>query len=288
MDVIAFVLAHAGIAHRRDLAAAGFTSYRIGIAIRSGTLVPLGRMWIATASVDPALALAASIGGRIACTTAARHLGLWTLTHDTPHVAVPPTSKVPRLDGVRLHRSIPLAPVRRTSIVESIVDVLAHVAVCLPREEALVIWESALRLGRILPSSVAHIPWRSIAAQTLANACDVLSDSGLETMVVDRLRALGLPVRQQVALLGHNVDILIGSRLVVQIDGWEHHSSAKDRARDNRHDARLRAAGYRVIRIGYAEVVHGWAAIELEIVTAVAQLAHSGVHPRATSGWVGR
>jgi len=274
MDVVDWVLENGGVANRRDAEAAGFTAYRLGVALRSGRLRAIGRRWVALPGADRLLLLAAALGGRLACVTAARRLGLWTLDTDRPHVWVAPNSVVMSRDDLRLHRSIPIAPVRTTALVESLVDVLGHVATCLPLESALVIWESALAQRLIPPSAIAGIRWSSVAARRLADGAGALSDSGLETIVVARLRALGLMVAQQVPLLGHRVDVLIGQRLVIQIDGWAHHSSAADRARDNRHDARLRAAGYRVIRIGYAEVVHGWPAIEAEIVLAVAQGAH--------------
>lgn len=287
MDVHAHVVAGSGIAHRTELAAAGFTRYRIRAAVADGSLRRLGRSWlVADAHADPTMLLAASVGGRVACASAAALLGLWTLEVPAPHIAIPPSSRMGRVDGLRLHRSIPLAPVRRTALVESIVDVLAHVAVCLPREAALAVWESAIRQRRIPAAALATVPWRTIAAQTLASAAGALADSGLESIVADRLRWMRLPVRQQVPLFGHRVDILVAERLVIQLDGWEHHSSAADRARDNRHDARLRAAGYRVIRIGYAEVVHGWPAIQAEIALAVAQRAHLAASGSAAAAWL--
>lgn len=287
MDIVALVTALGGVAHRNDLTAAGLTQYRIVEAIRAGAVHAIARSWIALEDADRIAVLAAQLGGRIACTSAARALGLWTLADETPHIWVPPKSRHPRIEGVRLHRSIPLAPALRHGGAESLIDVLSHVAVCLPFEAAIATWESAIRKGLILPAALVAIPWRSIAAQTLASAAGVLADSGLESIVVDRLRRMGLVVRQQVRLFGHPVDILIGERLVIQLDGFSFHSKPSDRDRDNRHDARLRAAGYHIIRIGYAEVVAGWAAIEAEIVLAIAQRAHVAVVSPALD-WAGR
>ncbi len=287
MNITEWVHGHRGIAHRREIAAAGFRRRAIDDAVSSGRIARIGRFWLADRTADPGLVRAASLGGRLACVSAARSLGLWTLDDDPRlHIAVPPRSMAPAHADLRLHRSIPLAPVRRSDLVESLVDVLAHVAGCLDRERALAVWESALRQARIHPDALPRVVWRSAAARRLADAAGVLSDSGLETLVIDRLRAMNLPVAQQVRLLGHPVDVVVGERLVIQIDGWAFHSSAADRARDNRHDARLRAAGYHVIRIGYAEVVHGWAAIEAEIMLAVAQGVHRAQASPAAA-WVG-
>ena len=282
MDIVALVTALGGVAHRNELTAAGLTQYRIVEAIKAGVLTAIARSWVAVEDADRLAVLAAQLGGRIACTTAARAFGLWTLADDTPHIWIPPRSRHPRIDGVRLHRSMPLAPGGRIGGTESLIDVLAHVAVCLPFEAAIAVWESAIQQGLVLPAALAEIPWRSVAAQKLAVAAGVFADSGLESIVVARLRRMGLAMRQQVHLLGHPVDILLGDRLVIQIDGWAFHSTSSARDRDNRHDSRLRAAGYRVIRIGYAEIVHGWAAIESEIVLAIAQRAHVAPGSRAT------
>lgn len=274
MDIVALVTALGGVAHRSDLTAAGLTQYRIVEAIKAGAVHAIARSWVAIEDADHIAVLAAQLGGRIACTSAARALGLWTLADGTPHIWVPPRSRHPRIEGVRLHRSMPLAPARRHGGAESLIDVLSHVAVCLPFEAAIATWESAIRKGLVLPAALGAVPWRSVAAQTLSVAAGALADSGLESIVADRLRRMGLTVRQQVRLLGHPVDILLGERLVIQIDGFSFHSRSSDRDRDNRHDARLRAAGFRVIRIGYTEIVAGWAAIEADIVLAIAQRAH--------------
>lgn len=98
------------------------------------------------------------------------------------------------------------------------------------------------------------------------------SDSGLETVVIPRLRWLKLPLRQQVWLAGHRVDLLIGDRLVLQIDGG-HHVNAQ-RLADNEHDAILRLKGYHVIRVGYHQVVGDWPAVQELILQAIAQGLH--------------
>ncbi|NUT58055.1 MAG: DUF559 domain-containing protein [Agromyces sp.] len=89
-----------------------------------------------------------------------------------------------------------------------------------------------------------------------------------------RLRRIGIPVRQQVAILGHLVDGLIGDRLVYQIDGFAHHRTAAQRRQDIAHDRRLALAGFTVLRFDYAQIMFDWPAVELEIRTAMAQRLH--------------
>jgi very-short-patch-repair endonuclease len=81
-------------------------------------------------------------------------------------------------------------------------------------------------------------------------------------------------VRQQVVLAGRPVDMLVGDRLVLQIDGYEHHSSSAQRAKDIAHDAELRLRGYTVLRFSYGQIVHDWVAVERRITRALAAGLH--------------
>ena len=92
--------------------------------------------------------------------------------------------------------------------------------------------------------------------------------------MVTPLRRWGVRVRQQVVLAGRPVDVLVGDRLVLQIDGYEHHSSSAQRAKDIAHDAELRLRGYTVFRLSYSQVVHDWPAVERRIKRALAAGLH--------------
>jgi len=83
-----------------------------------------------------------------------------------------------------------------------------------------------------------------------------------------------LLVRQQVWLDRHPVDVLIGERLVVQIDGFEHHGDARRRRKDIRGDARLVLLGYTALRFDYQQVMFDWPDVEASILGAVARGLH--------------
>ncbi|WP_457098386.1 endonuclease domain-containing protein [Microbacterium sp. P5_E9] len=161
----------------------------------------------------------------------------------------------------------------RTAIDDPIVNVLFHVARCLPQLDALAVWESAIRKGKADPAVLAQVDWGSSRARELAAVASLLSDSGLETVFIARLRGLPLQIRQQVRIDGHPVDALIGERLIVQLDGFEHHR-AKDRRRDLQADARLALRGYTVLRFDYQQVLFDWPFVEGAVLTAVAQGLH--------------
>lgn len=98
------------------------------------------------------------------------------------------------------------------------------------------------------------------------------SGSGLETLVVPRLRWMGVPIIPQVWIAGHRVDFLIGDRLVLQIDGGTH--VGPQRTSDIAHDAELMLLGYHVIRVGYTQIIERWHEVQAVIMRAVAQGLH--------------
>ncbi len=87
------------------------------------------------------------------------------------------------------------------------------------------------------------------AARRILRRRAAFSDSGLETVVVPRLRWMRVRIVPQAWIAGHRVDFLIGERLVLQIDGGHHVGSQRER--DIAHDAQLMLLGYHVIRVGY-------------------------------------
>lgn len=207
--------------------------------------------------------------------TAARRSGLWVPAHDGVHIAVKPTAS--RLGGSErlvVHWAVGPAPVARYAIADPPMNMLFHVARCMPHEDALVVWESALNKGLVDGRMLARIQWGSPRAAALGELATSLSDSGLETLFLSRISAFGLEVRQQVVLDGRRVDFLIGERLVVQLDGFAHHSTAHERRRDIEADARLALFGFTVLRFDWKQVIHEWSSVERTVLTAVAQGLH--------------
>lgn len=184
------------------------------------------------------------------------------------HLWVPAHAGGPVPERVRLHRSRPIAP--PLGGVESVADMLAHVAGCLPRLEALVVWESALHRRLVSLRQLARITWRGPLPREFARVASDRSESLLETLALHRLRAIGVPVRQQVPLRGHRVDLLLDERVVVQVDGFQHHTAGQRRS-DIEHDALLGLDGFRVLRFGYGDIVDRWPHAEGTVVATLAQ-----------------
>ncbi len=165
-------------------------------------------------------------------------------------------------------------PVGRYALIEPIENALVQIADCQPFEKALVVWDSALNRGLTSEEELAQLPLRSEAARAVRTASTCFSDSGIETLPASRLALIGITVRQQVVLCGHAVDGLIGERLVLQIDGFAHHSSPEQRRKDISQDRELVLRGYTVLRYDYKEILFEWTRVEKEILLSIAQGLH--------------
>lgn len=271
-SLVGAVRAAGGVARVSALRAQGFSRRTVDGAVSASVLARPRNGWVADPEADPLLVAAARAGVVLTCQTQARRLGLWVLRDDIVHVAAPPHRHIGEVRaGTRVHWARPLVPRHPDALVDPVENVLVLVASCLPYEEAIVIWESALRQDLVAREALQKMPL-PLVARTLLADCSPYSDSGLETLIPVRLRFLRVPIRQQVWLAGHAADFLIGDRLVLQIDGG-HHVGIQRRS-DIAHDARLTLLGYHVIRVDYAQVVGRWPEVHDIIVRAVAQGLH--------------
>ena len=281
MDLISWLRGRGSIAHRDDAADAGFTPSRVRAAIRAGVVRRIRAKWIALSDAAPDLVTAAEAGGAVTCLTLARRRGWWVPpdADERPHLHLPSHESL-RHEGVRAHWAKPLGARHPRVLETSVEDALAHTADCFALDQAVAIWESALRLEPVTLESLRSVRWRTEAARRCLNHVRAGTDSSLETIFHVRLSRWGVPLRFQVQLAGHPVDFLIGTHLIVQIDGYSFHSSSADRTRDLAHDAELRLRGYTVLRFSYAQVIYDWEQVERTIGAAISRGLHLAPAPQ--------
>lgn len=277
MNLIDAVSARGGVARAAKACdAAGVTRHAVDRAVREGAVFRPSQGWIALPDADPMLVSAARSGVIISCVTRAARLGLWDVGETCVHVAARPNAALRRPTSAVVHWANPVAPRDPEKLEDSVENTLALVAECRPYEEALAIWESALNRNLIAMEHLVTVPFRR-KGRRLVGDVEPWSDSGLESVVVPRLRWLKLPLRRQSWLLGHRVDLLIADRLVLQIDGG-HHVDAQRRS-DIEHDASLRLAGFHVIRISYAQIMTDWPRTQELILGAITRGLHLAAPP---------
>ncbi len=194
--------------------------------------------------------------------SAAYLYGMAPRPHGDVHLTGPDRRSRP---GIRLHRSR-LTPAEATRLhgvpvagpARTLVDMAADAAGLLV-ERAV---EDALRRRLVTRSALEAEAARGRAGsaairQLLAvERAPALTRSEAERRLVQLIRAAGLSAPDHnVRVLGLEVDMLWRPQgLVVEVDGFAHHSGRAAFERDRERDARLAASGLRVIRITWRQL----------------------------------
>lgn len=263
--------ANGGVVSAVQLRAAGLS--------RPQSCQPVRRGWYACASADPQVVRAVSAGGVLGCVSVLRRYGVWVPESDL-HIRYSERASRSR-PGVRSCHPYRLDP-PIVGAVDPLDIAVASAANCLDAEGLVVVLDSMLNKRMIQMADARDIVAASRFAHLyLAERCDPKSESGTETMIRLRLRALNIQLRTQVDIPGvGRVDFLVGDRLIIEADSREHHSPKyqSDRTRD-------RVAitlGFLVIRLTYEDIVYRWDVILEDILAIIRRRAHRG--PITVSG----
>lgn len=263
---------------RQQLLAQGLTVYAIAAAVRRGDLIRVRRGHYATPELDTSTIRAVRVGGRLACVSELRARGVWVL--DDTHVHVHVAANASRLrdpderrrrhppDDCVVHWKPLLMPGAATDSHVGALDALIQAAGCLDSIALVASLDSALRLGvvRIRELRAAELP---ATIRTVVRYLDPEAESGLESIVREMARLVGLRTRSQVPFLGvGRVDLVVEDWIVVEADGAAYHD-AEVTARDRRRDALLVGQGCTVLHFRYAQVVFDRPLVMRTIIAAV-------------------
>jgi very-short-patch-repair endonuclease len=286
--VAAAVHARGCCAATHELLAAGIRSRALTAAVRRRDVVRARQGHYVCAHVDPTLTSAVRVGGRLAGVDAVRRHGVWTPNLGRPlTVSVPPHARALRSpddprrrlaarDRVRARWSEDGAPGTRLLVgpVEALRVALREVDDRL----AFAMLESALYEGVLSPAELRRLLLATPARRRgVLGTAGRMSESGAESLLAFDLRVARIPFVQQVhiAQVGR-VDIVVGTGLVLEADGGEHHATREGFEEDRRRDALLAAAGYRVLRFSARQ-------LELrpdEVAAAIRRAMQQGDHRR--------
>lgn len=276
LDLMMEIDDHYGVVSWSELHSRAVTLAHLRRAMREEKLRRLRRGWYATPTADAMVVEAVTAGGVLSCLSALKLHGVWVPTHPKKvHVRA-------RESAHRQERSGRFclgygSPEPEVSAVDDIRTAFRHALKCLDDEGIVVVCDSILNKALLercdLESLMASAPRR---IRRLLDRCDGKAESGTETMVRLRLQLKGVTVRSQVQIAGvGRVDLLIGTRLIIEIDSEEFHDrSAEQRERDRRRDEEATRKGYITVRLSYKRVVEEWAEAEKTILDLVRRREH--------------
>jgi very-short-patch-repair endonuclease len=280
-----------GIAQRQRILALGVPASALLAAARHGSLFRPMQGWYALPSADEDTIRAVRLGGCLGCVSAAGHHGLATPPGNPLHVWVRPGASRLRTPADRHTRFEPatdrsatlhwnrLIGVSRHSLVLPLDLALLQVAGCMPLDYAVAIFDSALYRKKIsadaLSILIASWPARLHALRSLV---DGRAESFPESIFRVRLRLAGVTCQIQVrALARYRLDVVIGDRLLVEINGIQFHGNDKFEA-DHARGALLSGVGFITLRFTYRQVLFDWPTVWSTISAAVERGDHlSGV-----------
>ena len=281
LSIASRVTSLGGIASLARLRGFGHTPRQAAYAVRCGELRRLRNGWFAASGADQDAARAVTIGGQLTAASRLSQLGVWVMPDDRLHVSVPgDATRLRESDGACLHwRDLPWDPSRDEPL-DSLTSSIARLILCSTVEQAVVAIDSALNTERGSRHLLEEVELHEILAvlprkyRRIADLVDARSQSGLETLARLRLRRRGLSVRPQVSIPGVGfVDLLVGERLVIELDSRTHHLGT-NYEKDRRRDLELIRQGFTVIRVSYRRVMEDWPSVESAILTAVRRGEH--------------
>lgn len=264
-----------GIVRTADLVCHGWSRQQIARKVSAGTWSRPTRGWIGDGSAELVVETAVRAGAAVSCVSALRRYGVWVPPDSTVHLRYSEHHLRNRTGETRS-----CAPAGRSLPVTRPVDGLRlsveSAAGCLRDEELIAVLDSVLNKRLVTTTDLRQ--WLRRYPRTVRRAaerCDRAAESGTESLVRVRLRSRRLEVRTQVTIDGvGRVDLLVGARLVIEVDSKEHHTSAAAYANDRARDRRLRTLGFTVVRLTYEEVMYRWAEVEQDILVMVRRGDH--------------
>lgn len=265
-----------GVARYSDLLRIGLRRPQIEQFQQAGRIRRIRRGWYADSTAGADVLRAVRLGGTLSCLSALRHRGVWVPPTRRLHIRMSEHHQAKAALPADVH-VCPL-PIRSapTVAVDPLATALVAAVRCLNDEGIVVVLDSILHQRMLRRDELASIlSGCSARVRRLVAEADDRAESGTESMVRFRLRRLGIEVRSQVFIedVGR-VDLLVGTRLVIEVDSRAHHTGESAYESDRRRDLLLVARGKLVLRLTYHQIVHEWDAVLREIRLLIRSQAH--------------
>jgi very-short-patch-repair endonuclease len=223
--------------------------------------------------LHPQLARAAQLGGAVSCISALHLFGVWAPPGHGLHVRLHSDAHVRSAKGVRRIHRRGSAP--GSSPIDTPLRALEIALTCVDDLTAVILIDSAMHSGLVSRAELEPLLAGTNRGRRLGSRVDSRAESGTETIVRVRLRARGVRLRTQVPIAGiGRVDLLVGDRLVIEVDGETWHDRESTFESDRARDSALVTRGYIVLRYSYRRVMDDWDNVEREILSLVRRRVH--------------
>ena len=238
---------------RQALYDLGFTKRDLQTAAAEGSLMPIGRTWLARPDADAQIVTALRAGGILGGASALRSYGIWVTERPAlVDVATVPHRPRSKMQGIRRlwqeHEADVHNPWRVT-----VHDALAQYLPKTGRLNGIATLDSALHQGYDLTELRSRLPER---CRSWLDETEPLAESGTESLVRVSGRDRGWQVEAQVPFEGGRLDNVIEGWLCVESDSKAWHGGEEQYDRDHRRNHAVLRAGGRWHRVSYADVVH--------------------------------
>jgi very-short-patch-repair endonuclease len=275
--------AHGGLVATYELHALGYDRAAIAKAVRAGRLWRVRQGWYSARDLAPVLTRSARVGGVATCATALAAAGVWVFPDPRLHVAVRPRAcqlrssrdSRRRLGGedVVVHWTLGK---QRSRLLRELPESLLDYNACATNELLAASANSLLREHPLHRADWGMLRARfPHAVQRLLGLVDGVCESGTEFVFWARLPGLRERMRRQFWIPGvGRVDFLLGERLIIEIDGFEHHGDREAFESDRNRDALASSVGYRALRFSHRQVFGRWPSVEAAVYAAVARGDH--------------
>jgi very-short-patch-repair endonuclease len=249
-----------GITTRTRLGALGHPPVALRRAVDAGSVVRLGRSWLALPDASSEGRRAVARGGILGGESALRSYGIW-VTADTG-VCIATARSASRLPSLREGEYRVWREGMSRTAGEWRVRPLEALAQYLPRVDdahhIVATIDSVLHQGLLAPVQLDELLERMPRRiRRLRTRLDPAAESGLESILRMAISSNGWRVDSQVQIPGvGRVDLLIDGWLVIEADGsaWHDHHEAIERDRERNSALVLR--GYRWHRFGARQILH--------------------------------
>lgn len=237
---------------RAELLQSGSTGDDITRSVKAGLLLRLRRDHYAYPDIDPDIAEAVRVGGRLACLTLLQRLGVFVLKSAGLHMQLAPhMSRVrdPTAETTVMHWSQRSLKESSRHVV-SIRDAVWQSIFCQEPRAAIATLDSVLHLRLATRDQLVELftllPAR---LQMLLPLVDGSAESGPETYMRLILRTLGLKFETQVDIPGvGRVDFVVEGWLIIECDSREFHEGWDQQVKDRNRDIAAARLGYTSIR----------------------------------------